>query len=265
MALRTRNPGPLLRPEGMITVQDAGRGDHHQVEVGMGTHLLEVGVGVDIELRDGSTPAFSGEGRATAQSAVIPAREPARNAGSPRTAPTRPRRRPRALLQSRFRMGPPHCGAAKAIRTRRPPPGGRHRYSRGTRGGGDPRCGRARIPHRIRTDSRIAVRSLPLISMSTKLGQQTRSIPEGARKPREMAMALIAWLRAPAPTVWISACLCSRMVPASAPATLFGSEFELTRSTSTMGEPPCFRAVAMSGSSGTGQGHECFRVTAAMQ
>lgn len=72
MALRTRNPGPLLRPEGMITVQGAGRGDHHQVEVGMGTHLLEVGVGADIELRDGSTPAFSGEGRAPAQSEVIP-------------------------------------------------------------------------------------------------------------------------------------------------------------------------------------------------
>ena len=43
----------------------------------------------------------------------------------------------------------------------------------------------------------MAVRSSPLISMSAKAGTHIRSMPVGARKPRAIAIALTAWLRAP--------------------------------------------------------------------
>ena len=51
-----------------------------------------------------------------------------------------------------------------------------------------------------------------------------------------MAIALIAWLSAPAPTVCISTAPCSRTIPASAPATEFGFDLLETLRTSTV--PP---------------------------
>src|SRR6185503_17836855 len=60
------------------------------------------------------------------------------------------------------------------------------------------------------------------------VGMHTRSIPEGATYPRAMAMALIAWLRAPAPMTCTSTLPICRPTPASAPATEFGLDREDT-------------------------------------
>jgi hypothetical protein len=59
------------------------------------------------------------------------------------------------------------------------------------------------------TNNLIAVRSLPSIVMFEKAGMQIRSIPWGATKPLAMAIALMAWLSATAPTDCISAQWCS--------------------------------------------------------
>ena len=50
---------------------------------------------------------------------------------------------------------------------------------------------------------RIAVRLSPPISMSENVGAQEMSMPAGMRNPRAMAIALMAWLTAPAPTLWM--------------------------------------------------------------
>ena len=56
---------------------------------------------------------------------------------------------------------------------------------------------------------------------------------EGATKPRAMAMALTAWLRAPAPTTWTSTAPDWRSTPARAPATELGLDLLETLRTST--------------------------------
>ena len=50
----------------------------------------------------------------------------------------------------------------------------------------------------------MAVFCSPFIIMSLNAGITTRLSPVGATKPRHMAIALMAWFRDPAPTVWIS-------------------------------------------------------------
>ncbi len=59
-----------------------------------------------------------------------------------------------------------------------------------------------------------------------------RSIPLGATNPRAIAIALIAWLIAPAPMACISAAPFSLRTPASAPATEFGLDLAETFNTS---------------------------------
>ena len=66
------------------------------------------------------------------------------------------------------------------------------------------------------------------MTMSAKAGTQTISMPMGDRKPREIAMALTAWLTAPAPTAWTSTTEPSFIMPAMAPATEAGDDFEET-------------------------------------
>ena len=46
----------------------------------------------------------------------------------------------------------------------------------------------------------MAVRSSPSMEISVKAGMQTMFLPAGARNPRAIAIALIAWFKAPAPT-----------------------------------------------------------------
>src|SRR2546421_3277350 len=79
----------------------------------------------------------------------------------------------------------------------------------------------------------MPVRSSPSIEMSMKAGMQTRSSPPGATYPREMAIALTAWLIAPAPIAWTSTRPLLRITPAMAPATATGFEVAETLSTST--------------------------------
>jgi len=64
--------------------------------------------------------------------------------------------------------------------------------------------------------------------MVGKAGIHTRSIPAGATNPLAIASAFTAWLRALAPIVCISAFPFSRIVPAKAPATELGLDFEET-------------------------------------
>ena len=80
---------------------------------------------------------------------------------------------------------------------------------------------------------RIAVRYSPSITMSAKEGMQAISIPTGDRNPREIAMALTAWLTAPAPTDCSSTFTPSLTMPAIAPATDAGEDLE-----ETLRQPP---------------------------
>src|SRR3972149_6839796 len=73
---------------------------------------------------------------------------------------------------------------------------------------------------------------------SVKAGTQIRSRPLGATNPLAIAIALIAWLRAPAPMTCSSAWPFSLSTPARAPATELGLDFDETFSTSTMMLPP---------------------------
>ena len=50
----------------------------------------------------------------------------------------------------------------------------------------------------------IAVLSSPSICISVKAGIQTKFLPLGATKPLAIAIALIAWFKAPAPIAWTS-------------------------------------------------------------
>ena len=68
----------------------------------------------------------------------------------------------------------------------------------------------------------IAVLSSPLIITSLKAGITTKLSPLGATNPRAMAIPLIAWLREPAPIVWIYTLPFSLKIFAIAPATLLG-------------------------------------------
>ena len=86
----------------------------------------------------------------------------------------------------------------------------------------------------------MAVRSCPSIVMSAKAGTQTRSMPLAATYPRAMATALMAWLRAPAPTTWTSTAPWLRTTPAMAPATELGFDRVETLSCS-MAMPPTDR------------------------
>jgi hypothetical protein len=78
----------------------------------------------------------------------------------------------------------------------------------------------------------MAVRVAPSMSMSAKLGTATKSVPAGARNPRAMAMALMAWLSAPAPTTCTSTAPDWRITPAMAPAQELGLDLLLTFKTS---------------------------------
>src|SRR6202171_2397559 len=60
--------------------------------------------------------------------------------------------------------------------------------------------------------------------MSMNEGMQTRSMPPAATYPREIAIALTAWLMAPAPIAWTSTRVWLRTTPAIAPATATGLE-----------------------------------------
>src|SRR5207237_2103151 len=62
------------------------------------------------------------------------------------------------------------------------------------------------------------------MEMSMNEGMQTRSKPPAATYPREMAIALTAWLMAPAPIACTSTRLWLRTTPAIAPATATGFE-----------------------------------------
>ena len=64
--------------------------------------------------------------------------------------------------------------------------------------------------------------------MSANEGMHDISMPTGERKPREIAMALTAWFTAPAPTACISTGTPSLTMPAMAPATEAGDDFEET-------------------------------------
>ena len=46
----------------------------------------------------------------------------------------------------------------------------------------------------------MAVLSSPSMVISVNAGIQTKFLPEGATNPLAMAIALIAWFKAPAPT-----------------------------------------------------------------
>jgi hypothetical protein len=70
----------------------------------------------------------------------------------------------------------------------------------------------------------MAVRLAPAIMMSEKVGAQDMSTPVGIRNPRAMAMALMAWLTAPAPTHWMFTSTPSFTMPAIAPATEAGDD-----------------------------------------
>ena len=64
------------------------------------------------------------------------------------------------------------------------------------------------------------------MSISVNAGTHTRSIPLGATKPLAIAMAFIAWFKAPAPIACISALPLSLSTPAKAPATELGLDFD---------------------------------------
>ena len=74
----------------------------------------------------------------------------------------------------------------------------------------------------------MSVRYSPSITMSEKDGMQTTSMPTGVKKPRDIAIAFIAWFTAPAPTDCISTWFPSLIMPAIAPATEAGDDFEDT-------------------------------------
>jgi hypothetical protein len=58
----------------------------------------------------------------------------------------------------------------------------------------------------------------------------TSSWPVGAMYPLAIAIALIVWFNAPAPIVWICTLFSVLMIPAIAPATAFGADFDDTLS-----------------------------------
>src|ERR1700736_2396881 len=62
------------------------------------------------------------------------------------------------------------------------------------------------------------------MEMSMNDGMQTRSMPPAATYPREIAIALTAWLMAPAPIACTSTRVWLRTTPAIAPATATGFE-----------------------------------------
>lgn len=72
----------------------------------------------------------------------------------------------------------------------------------------------------------MAVLSSPSIDISAKAGIQTMFLPEGAKNPLAIAIALTAWLSAPAPTAWISTLPLDLKALASAPATELGLDFD---------------------------------------
>ena len=61
-----------------------------------------------------------------------------------------------------------------------------------------------------------------------KSGMQIRSIPSGIRYRLAMAIALVAWLTAPAPIACSSVCPLCLMIAAMAPATEVGREVDDT-------------------------------------
>lgn len=77
----------------------------------------------------------------------------------------------------------------------------------------------------------IAVLFSLLIKTSVNAGTKTRLKPLGATNPLAIAMALIAWFKAPAPIAWISVFPLSLNMPAIAPATEFGFDFDDTFNT----------------------------------
>src|SRR5207302_5113149 len=83
----------------------------------------------------------------------------------------------------------------------------------------------------------MPVRSSPSIEMSMKDGMQIRSRPPAATYPRDIAIALTAWLMAPAPMAWTSTRLWVRTTPAMAPATATGLEVAETLRISMAGRP----------------------------
>src|SRR5450756_1041149 len=83
----------------------------------------------------------------------------------------------------------------------------------------------------------MAVFCAPSTSTWTKPGMQIKSILSPSRNLPAMAIAFTAWLTAPAPIAWISACLFSRTDPAIAPATEWGLEFADTFSMFDMFSP----------------------------
>src|SRR5438132_4594242 len=80
---------------------------------------------------------------------------------------------------------------------------------------------------------RMPVRSSPSIEMSMKDGMQIRSRPPAATYPRDIAIALTAWLMAPAPMACTSTRLWVRTTPAMAPATATGLDVAETLRIST--------------------------------
>ena len=76
--------------------------------------------------------------------------------------------------------------------------------------------------------------------MSVKAGTHTISLPLGATNPLAIAMALTAWLIAPAPTAWISTIFFSLIIAAKAPATEFGFDFVDTFNTPIQIPPKSF-------------------------
>ena len=74
----------------------------------------------------------------------------------------------------------------------------------------------------------MAVLSSPSIAMSENAGIHTRFFPEGATKPLEIAIAFIAWFKAPAPIACTSTVPLSLKTLVKAPATLFGLDLDDT-------------------------------------
>ena len=74
----------------------------------------------------------------------------------------------------------------------------------------------------------MAVLSSPSITISVKAGIHTRFFPLGATNPLAIAIAFIAWFKAPAPIAWISTLPFSLNTLASAPATEFGFDLDET-------------------------------------
>ena len=74
----------------------------------------------------------------------------------------------------------------------------------------------------------IAVLSSSPINTLANAGIQIISIPKGARYPLAMAIALIAWFAAPAPTACTSTAPSSLITPEIAPATELGTDLDET-------------------------------------